>query len=656
MNRAVADQARMAPVATLYYGDEAALEGLTVALRNERIELRDAGELFEETNIAQLAAVLLLDASLIENFGESLRDLPASVVVVSVNDAVTAAAHSDRISLTLPAATAPRERLRTLRTAYQLAAARVSAERSEQELARTRNELRQLHGIGMALMSERDPEKLLQSILEQARTLTQSDAGNLYLVEKDEHGHERLRFTLAQNDTLPNIPLVQFTLPIDTASIAGYAAYKHQPLVLADAYAIPDNEPYTFNRSFDNRIGYRTRSMLVVPMLDHQDKVVGVVQLLNRKREPGARITNEASADEFVVPYGARELQLVQSLAGQAAVSIENSQLYGHIEHLFDGFVKAAVIAIDQRDPTTAGHSIRVATLTIDLAEAVERADSGPYRDVHFTRDQIREIRYAALLHDFGKVGVREEVLVKAKKLPPYLWERVDARFDLIRRTVEAEYHRKRADVMADRRDDPALLLRMEHEFHDQLAKLDRFNDAVRSANEPTVLPESVSSVLDDIATHTFTHVDGKAMPFLDKKELHFLKIPKGTLDEEERREIESHVEQTYQFLAQIPWTEGLQDLAMIAYGHHEKLNGQGYPRGVAGDDIPIQTRMMTIADIFDALTAADRPYKRAVSAEQAIGILQKEAKDGLVDQKLVNVLIEAELYKKVLEQDWRAM
>ena len=170
------------------------------------------------------------------------------------------------------------------------------------------------------------------------------------------------------------------------------------------------------------------------------------------------------------------------------------------------------------------------------------------------------------------------------------------------------------------------------------------------------MLPEEAAGILDDIAQHSFLHLDGTPMPYLEPAELHFLKIPKGTLDEKERLEIESHVEQTYRFLTQIPWTEDLQNLAMIAYGHHEKLNGRGYPRGIAAEEIPIQTRMMTIADIFDALTASDRPYKRALPAERAISILQMEAKDGLIDADLVNVLVEAGVYQKVLEQDWRAL
>ena len=646
------------PRAILYCADDAVLDGIEAALAKDRVAVRPPDALADRE--PDTPCVLLLDAAMAKRVAETnelIARLPEHVVVVAADERVEHALRSDRVMLTLPESGFADARLRVLRAAYQLAAARINAARAERELARSRNELDQLHRIGMALMTERDPDMLLVRILQQAKHLTHSDAGSLYLVEPDDVGGRRLRFKLSQNDTLPDLPLVQFTLPINTSSLAGYAAKTGKPLLLADAYSIPDDEPYSFNRSFDERTGYRTKSMLVVPMMDHRDDVVGVLQLLNRKTEESARIISEESAEQHVREYGTHELELVQSLAGQAAVSIENSQLYAQIEHLFESFVKAAVTAIDQRDPTTAGHSIRVASLTVDFAEAVERGGEGIYRGVTFTRDQMKELRYAAMLHDFGKVGVREEVLVKSKKLPPFLWERVQSRFDLIIRSAEAEYHRKRADLLLQRTDNVGpLLMKLEEEFEKHVAELKRFHEAVRGANEPSILPEAAAGILDQIANHTFTNVQGEPVPFLDKDELHFLKIPKGTLNESERLEIESHVEQTYRFLTQIPWTEDLQNLPLYAYGHHETLNGRGYPRGVDAQDIPIQTRLMTISDIFDALTASDRPYKRALSADKALNILQMEAKEGLIDQQLVDILIGAEVYKRVLEQDWREL
>ena len=658
MNKAVAEvKSDATPLALLYCADHGAVAGLTPALVRERIRLCTPDQL--EGTLPDTPSILLLDAIMLEQLRDPVRmlaHLPDHVVVLAGSDEIAATYGAQRVMMALPAAGSADAQLRVIRFAYQLGAARLNASRIERELARSRTELNELHRIGIALMTERDPDTLLVRILEQARRLTQSDAGSLYLVERDEQGSARLQFKLSQNDTLPDLPLTRFTLPIDTSSLAGYAAQTGESLVLEDAYAIPANQPYAFNRTFDEHSGYRTKSMLLVPMLDHRAEVVGVLQLLNRKNDVNARIHNEESAGRYVISYGARELKLVQSLAGQAAVSIENSQLYGQIEHLFESFVKAAVTAIDQRDPTTAGHSVRVATLTCDLAQAVERFGRGPYQDTRFTRAQLKELRYAALLHDFGKVGVREEVLVKSKKLPVHLWERVEARFDLIARSLESEYHRKRADFILANGKSADAVSAFDSEFRADLLELERFRLAVRGANEPSILPEAAIGILDEIAQRTFVNLRGETVPYLDLDELHFLKIPRGTLDERERIEIESHVEQTFRFLTQIPWTSDLRQLASIAYAHHEKLTGGGYPRGISGDQIPVQARMMTIADIFDALTASDRPYKRALSTEKALSILQTEAKQGHVDQHLVDVLVEAEVYKRVLEKDWREL
>jgi HD-GYP domain-containing protein (c-di-GMP phosphodiesterase class II) len=595
--------------------------------------------------------VLVLDRVLAagaDGLEDALRALPDAVAVVPADEETDALARgSERVLQVLP----PGEQAaaRAVRGALRLSAARLAQARLERELASARRELRELAGVGMALMTERDPDRLLRTILSKARQLTASDAGSLYLVEEDENGERRLCFALAQNDSI-DAPFEAFTLPLDTTSVAGYAAVTGETLRVADAYDLPADAPYRLNRSFDERFGYRTCSMLVVPMADHRGSVVGVLQLINHKRDRAARIDGPEAAGRWVVPYRPREMELVQALAGQAAVSIENSRLYLQVENLFESFVKAAVVAVDQRDPATSGHSVRVATLTCDLAAALERGGRGPYAGMRFTGEQMRELRYASLLHDFGKVGVREEVLVKPKKLPPLLLERVGARFAFIRRTLEMEHYRARALAAerGERLDDAGAEAR--------LAELERIRALVLATNEPTILPERVAAELDGLARLTFAGPDGTPLPYLTEEELAYLRIPKGSLTEGERREIESHVEQTYRFLVQIPWTGDLRNVAELAYGHHEKLNGRGYPRGVAGDRLPPQTRMMTVADIFDALTASDRPYKRAVTAERAIDILHMEARDGLLDTELVETMVESGVYRRILEVDWRAL
>ena len=448
------------------------------------------------------------------------------------------------------------------------------------------------------------------------------------------------------------------SLPFNDASLAGYVAFHGRPLVIEDAYHIPESEPYSHNRSFDRAQEYRARSMLIVPMKDHRDTVVGVLQLINKKADPAAVIRDEASCKQHVLDYEKRDLDLVQSLAGQAAVSIENARLYEDIENLFEGFIKASVIAIDQRDPTTSGHSVRVATLTCDIAEVADRATDGPFRNTTFSRDQMRELRYAGLLHDFGKVGVREDVLVKSKKLPPILLERIEARFDLIRRTLESDFHQKRAEqLLKHGKDDfDAFLQSLEEEYERSQAQVDSFQEAIRECNVPRVLPEASAEILEDIAATTFRDFADQQVPYVTPEELHFLSIPKGSLDPDERLQIESDVTHTYNFLMQIPWTSNLAQVADIAHGHHEKLDGTGYPRGIQASQIAIETRMMTVSDIFDALTASDRPYKKALPAQRAIEILDMEAKAGMLDRAVVELVLASDVHQKIVDTDWREL
>jgi HD-GYP domain-containing protein (c-di-GMP phosphodiesterase class II) len=353
------------------------------------------------------------------------------------------------------------------------------------------------------------------------------------------------------------------------------------------------------------------------------------------------------------VPYTSREVRLAHALASHAAVSIENAELYARIEHTLESFVKAAATAIDERDPTTAGHSVRVATLTIQIAKAVDHVDHGVFANVHFTRQQLRELYFAALLHDFGKIAVRDEVLLKAKKLPPVLWERIDARFELIYRTIELEYERKRAAASCEPTAETALAA-LDLARAEDLEQLERFRQIVAEANQPAVLARAPHAALVEMASLTFERADGTSAPYLTEDELHFLELPKGTLDASERAEVESHVEESYRFLASIPWTDDLKNLAGYAYAHHEKLDGSGYPRKLRAQDIPIQSRMMTIADMFDALTESDRPYKHAVSADVALNILRAEAKAGVLDSDLVELFAASKVYRKILDEDWR--
>lgn len=537
----------------------------------------------------------------------------------------------------------------SVRAGFREAAARAETARARAEASTRSREIAELTRIGVALGTERDLGSLLELILTQARRVTQSDAGSLYLVETTNQGARRLRFKLAQTYSKPEAPFVEFAIPVDRTSLAGYTAVTGEPLVIDDAYFLPPDVEYTINRSFDERYGYRTKSMLVIPMKDHKEQVIGVLQLINRKREFEAVLSTPADVERQVVPYSKRTVELVTALAGQAAVAIENSRLYEDIERLFEGFVEAAVLAIEQRDPTTFGHSGRVASYTVDLAQIVDRAADGPYRLVKFSREQLKEIRYAGLLHDFGKVGVREQVLVKAKKLYPQDLALIQQRYGFIRRTAERDFWRSQAEYLREhgKKGFDEFLATLEAEHRQQIDDLERFLKAVAVANEPTVLPAGSFEELMAQARRTYEDWAGATQPFLTPDEVRYLTIRKGSLDEHERQEIESHVNHTYRFLLRIPWTKELQQIPVIAYGHHEKLDGRGYPRGVTGEAIPVQTRMMTISDIYDALTAQDRPYKRAVSPERALAIMAEEVKAGQLDPKLFDLFVEGKVYER---------
>jgi HD-GYP domain-containing protein (c-di-GMP phosphodiesterase class II) len=558
----------------------------------------------------------------------------------------------DLVSAFLPVQPGRRQFLVALRSCYREAAARTEAARARGEAASRTKELGELTRIGMALSTERDLNTLLEMILSQARALTDADAGSLYLVETTDDGTRRLRFKLAQNHSRPEIPFVELTMPISKASIAGYVASTSAPLVLDDAYQLPPNVEYSINRSIDEKYGYRTKSMLTLPMSDHKDQIIGVLQLINRKTGSDVLLGTPVDFEERVVPFTRQTVELVSALAGQAAVAIENSELYESIERLFEGFVKAAVVAIEQRDPTTFGHSGRVAAMTVGLAETVDRAGDGTYKHVAFTRQELREIRYAGLLHDFGKVGVREQVLVKAKKLYPPDLALIKQRYAFIRRTHERDFERQRAEFLERNgaTNYEAFLGELKRQQGDRLADLDRFMTLVATSNEPTVLPAGNFEELIRYAEARFQDLEGHDQPLLTDDEVRYLTIRKGSLDEAERLEIESHVSHTYRFLLNIPWTKELANVPYIAYGHHEKLDGRGYPRKVTGDQIPIQTRMMTIADIFDALTASDRPYKRAVPVPRALDIMAEEVKDGMLDGELFRLFHEARVHERAHE------
>ncbi len=505
--------------------------------------------------------------------------------------------------------------------------------------------LEQVLEIGRALASEKDLDALLRLILTYARSLTQADGASIYTRD----GDGRLCFRFWQNASLGDATSVQ-SIPVGEDSIAGYVSRTGSALVLADAYAIAADAPYRFSADSDRKLGYRTTSLLTVPLKNKADDVVGVLQLINRKGRPDVKLRTPEEFAQHVLAFDAQDEAVAAALAGQAGVALENSMLYADIERLFEGFIKASVQAIETRDPTTAGHSFRVADFTERLAVAVDRTGEHGLRDVAFTREQMRELRYAALLHDFGKVGVREYVLVKAKKLYPHELELVRQRFRFARASLERRAF-QRLLALHDERLEAEAFARRRQEIEQTLAAdcgmLDEYLQLVLNANEPSV-SFAAPADLERLLRFKFPGEHGEDVPLLDEFEFANLALSKGSLNPKERTEIESHVSHTFAFLSLIPWTRQLRDLPLIAYSHHEKLDGSGYPQRLAGEAIPVQSRMMTIADIYDALTAGDRPYKRGLPPEQALAILETEAKQGKLDTRLLNVFVESQAWHLV--------
>lgn len=493
--------------------------------------------------------------------------------------------------------------------------------------------MQRLNEIGAALASEQNLDKLLDLILTQSRSLLAAEAGSIYLVVGDDEAKELL-FAHTQNAKV-SLPYHRFKMPISPSTLAGFVASTGDPLNIPDVYRIADASPYHFNDSFDRQARYRTVSMLVVPMIDTEGEILGVIQWINR-------VEDDEGAP---VPFLAEHLVLARSLAAQAGVAVKNAQLREDIETLFEGFVNASVTAIEARDPVTSGHSGRVADLTVGLAEAVNLTPNGPYGPVSFTERQLREIRYASLLHDFGKVGVREQVLVKAKKLDPQRMEIILQR--LRQRQLEDALRLLQEAWKGGTAFDPQ---RWEAIIRDRQEETERLMALVKRSNEPSVLPQDVAEGLGLLEGLTFTHWNGGAEEIVHADDLACLRIKKGSLSEGERLEIESHVTHTFRFLQQIPWTRDLRDIPEIAYAHHERLTGRGYPRQLDAPAIPVQSRAMAISDVFDALTARDRPYKAAVPLEKSLAILDDEAKEGHLDAHLFQLFLEARVFERTVK------
>jgi HD-GYP domain-containing protein (c-di-GMP phosphodiesterase class II) len=552
------------------------------------------------------------------------------------------------LSAIVSADPSPDELFVAIHNAFELMEARAHAESRGRRVDRYGDELGALIDIAKAITTEREIDRLLDLILEKSRLITGADAGSIYVVEGDDPDPLRrtLRFKLSHNDS-HKFDSREFTMPVSPRSMAGYVSLHVQPLRIDDVYEPPVGSEYGFDRSFDAKTGYRTKSMLCAPLQSRTGDAIGVIQLINKKRDPKKKLLCEEDVAEQVIAFDEPSQALLMTLASQAGIALENAILYKDIERMLEGFVRASVEAIEQRDPTTSGHSLRVAELTVGLARAVERAGAGPYKGVSFTKDDLRELQYASLLHDFGKIGVREEVLVKAKKLYPHELDMIIHRFELALRSLETDLLRRKMHMVA-RGAHPDEMAVLDQELEARRAELHAALATVAAANEPTVLMGGDFERIEALGRETYVDAHGRTHPLLLPTEIASLSVARGSLTPGEIAEIRSHVTRTFEFLSKIPWGRQFRRVAIIAGSHHERLNGTGYPKHLRAEAIPLQSKMMSVADIFDALTASDRPYKKAVPLEKALDILGFEVKDQHIDADLVRIFIEARVWSAI--------
>jgi len=512
-----------------------------------------------------------------------------------------------------------------------------------------REQIRRLTRIGAALSAERNIGRLLEMIVDEARQFTNADGGTLYIVSDDE---KKLRFAIVQNESLKTrmggtsgditwspVNLYDESGNPNHANVSSHAALSGNVVNIPDVYHA-DRFNFEGTRTFDAATGYRSQSMLVVPMRNHENDIIGVLQLLNaRDRFTGTTIAFSPECQE-----------LTESLASQAAVSLTNNRLIHDLETLFEAFIKTIATAIDEKSPYTGDHGRRVVELTMMIAEAVNKAQEGPFCNVRLNDDQMNELRIAAWLHDVGKVAVPEYVMDKSTKLDG-LFDRIEllrTRFELMKRDVEIARLKKAivtGDVSTEEGGGAV-------DCDDELSRIQDDYEFIARANQggEFMSDESIERI-QSIACRTWS-VDGNKMPLLDEEEIKNLSVRKGTLTDEERRVINSHVTITHKMLSQLPFPKKLKRVPEYASTHHECINGSGYPWGLKGDEIPLQSRIMAVADIFEAITAPDRPYRTANTLSGALKILGFMVKDNHIDGDIVDLFVKEKVYLAYAEKE----
>jgi HD-GYP domain-containing protein (c-di-GMP phosphodiesterase class II) len=500
--------------------------------------------------------------------------------------------------------------------------------------------LEQLNSIGSLLSAERDIDRLLETILTAAKSITRADGGTLYRVAED----GTLRFEILRTTSLKYylggtsgnaVPFYPIHLMGEDGKpnhsmVAAYAALTGKTVNIADAYTA-DGFDFTGTRNFDKKTGYRSKSFLTVPMANHENEIIGVLQLINA--------TDPQSGE--VLPFSASDQRLAESLASQAAIALTNRMLINQLEQLFESFINMINSAIDEKSPYTGGHCQRVPALTMMLAEAVNETEAGPLREFHMNDKDRYELKIAGLLHDCGKVTTPVHVVDKATKLET-IYDRIhliDTRFEILKRDAEIAMLKAGGGPEARAR------------YREQLRQIEEDRMFLRAANigGERMHDDDIERVRR-IAECRWTDISGHEAKFLSDDELRNLTIRAGTLTPEERQIINHHIVATIKMLEALPWPRHLKNVPEYAGGHHERMDGKGYPRGLKRDQMSVQARVMGIADIFEALTAKDRPYKKGKTLSESLEILGKFSLNGHIDPDLFDIFVRKKVYQRYAE------
>ena len=510
-------------------------------------------------------------------------------------------------------------------------------------------QIEHLSDIGIALSKEKDMQLLLEMILEEAKRITNCDGRTLYMMS----GEDKLKFEIVRTDSLKfhmggtsgeEVPFYPVKLYTEEGKpnhgmIAAYAGLTGEAINIPDAYKA-DGFDFSGTKMFDEKTGYRSKSFLTVPLTNHLDEIIGVIQLLNAQNPQ----TGE------VIPFSEEAQKLVESLCSQAAVAITNKQLIEQLEELFEAFIKLIATAIDKKSPYTGGHCTRVPVLTMMLADAVEDVNYGPYKNFSMTDEQRYELYIAGWLHDCGKVATPTHVVDKGTKLETIFdrIETINTRFEVLKRDVKIDYLQKILDTKPS--SDKAIKV-LENEYKSKLRKIRKDQMFIQACNVGgEYMAKELQERVIKISNYPYRE-NGKKQSFLSKEEVRNLNIPKGTLLPEERQIINDHIVITIDMLNQLPYPKHLKNVPEFAGGHHEKLDGTGYPQGLTHDEMSPQAKIMAIADVYEALTAADRPYKDGKKLSLAMRIMGFMRDDYHIDPDLFEIFVKEGVYKKYAEE-----